>query len=117
MTSNGKEVPSVSMQNGGLSGWGYLDKVTNVALDIFLAKEKAKAAANAAGADRLLYTQQVEVPVASAVVIDENKRTNQQGADANSKDVTVFGVAMRKDLLIFSGVMLGLAAFFYKAKH
>lgn len=116
MTSNGKEVPSVSMQNGGLSGWNYLDKLTSTALDIFLAKEKAKAAANAAGADRLLYTQQVEVPVATAVVVDENKQTAQAGADVKTKNVNVFGITMRKDLLVFSGVMLGLAFYFHKVK-
>lgn len=116
MTSNGKTVPSVSTQTGGLSGWDYLDRATNTALEIFLMKEKAKAAANAAGADRTLYTQQVEVPVASVVSVDENKRMAQQSAAADGKNINVFGITMNRNLLIFSGVMLGLAVYLHRGR-
>ena len=105
--------PSVATSGGGL--WNFADNALQAALQVHLAKQAVKASQNSAGVDRLAYTNTVEVPVGSAVVVDEQKVTaQQQQAAQSSQNIIIFGTPVNKGLLVFSGVMLGLAVFVKK---
>lgn len=118
MVNNGIDIPyspSVATSGGGI--WGNLNQTLATALQYDLQRQALKAQQNSAGVDRMSYTQVVEVPAGAAVTVDEQKNTPQsQAAQKDTGNIIIMGTPVNKGLLIFSGVILGLAIYLKKGR-